>query len=337
MAEVRLSDVIDIQVFDDLPVNISPEKTRVFESGMVVTNPLLTQLANSPDDTPTLPFWNDLGTDEPNISTDDPSDTSTPLKIVQGKQSAQRAQLNQSWSEMDLTSEFAMGGDAMTVIRNRVESYWVKQWQRRLTASAQGIFADNAANDGGDMVNDIAIEAGNSATAANLFSRSAVVDTALTLGDSLEDVTAMAVHSVVYGTMLKNDDIDFVADSQGNLTIPTYLGKVVIVDDGMPVVAGGTNGFKYLSVLFGGGAFGFGNGSPKVPTSIDRKEEAGNGAGQETLYSRRSWLLHPFGFEFTGSSVAGQCPTLAELRTAANWSRVIERKNVPIAFLQTNG
>ncbi|MEM6902245.1 MAG: major capsid protein [Pseudomonadota bacterium] len=337
MSQVQLADVIDIEIYNALPMNESPTKTRIFASGMVNQNPLLDGLASGVDDYPHLPFWNDLAETEPNISSDNPAQTSTPEKITQSEQRGRRSSLNNSWSAMDLVSEFGLGDRAMEAIRSRVDAYWDKVWQRRLTSCIAGIVADNVANDGGDMVVDISRPDGNSATAANLFGRSAVIDTALTLGDSLADVTAMAVHSVVYGTMLKNDDIDFIPDSDGNMTIPTYLGKLVIVDDGMPVVAGGTNGFVYTSALYGAGAFGYGNGSPAVPTAIDRKEDAGNGAGQEFLHSRRTFLLHPFGFSFTNASVAAQSPTEAELRAGANWNRVIERKNVPLAFLLTNG
>ena len=89
--------------------------------------------------------------------------------------------------------------------------------------------------------------------------------------------------------------------------------------------------------IFGNGAVAAGMGRTKVPSELDRDPEKGNGGGQETLYSRRADIIHPLGFEFTSSSVAGQSANLAELALAANWSRVWERKNVPLCFLQTNG
>jgi hypothetical protein len=145
----------------------------------------------------------------------------------------------------------------------------------------------------------------------------------------------MAVHSSVMKQMVKNDDIDFIPDSQGNLTIPTFMGKRVIVDDGLTVTAGTTDGFKYTSVLFGAGAFGYGDGMPEVPVEIEREAAQGDGGGIETLWRRNTWLLHPFGFQATGTP-AGNSFTQAELALAAQWDRVIERKNVPMAFLITN-
>jgi len=143
------------------------------------------------------------------------------------------------------------------------------------------------------------------------------------------------VHSQVMQQMVKNDDIVYIPDSQGQLTIPTYMGLRVIVDDGMTVTAGSTDGFKYTSVLFGAGAFGYGVGSPDTPVEVEREAAQGDGGGIETLWLRNTWILHPFGFQQTGTP-SGNSFTLAELGTAGVWDRVIERKNIPLAYLITN-
>ena len=45
--------------------------------------------------------------------------------------------------------------------------------------------------------------------------------------------------------------------------------------------------------------------------------------------------VHPAGFKWADGSVAGVSPTIAELADAGNWSRVVERKAVPLAFLKS--
>ena len=338
MATTQLSDIIDVTVFQDLPAVNSPEKTAFYESGVITRNGLLDSIANQASKTAELPFWKDLDADQaPNNSTDDPTDVAAPQKVVQGEQIGRKAFLNQGWSKSDLASELALGTKAMDHIRARVDTYWMRQWQRRLIACTNGILADNVANDSGDMVNDIAIEDGNNAAASNLFSRSAFTTAAFTSGDHYDDYSAMAVHSVVYKRMIDNDDIDFIPDSQGNLTIATFLGRRVIVDDGMTVTAGGTSGFKYTTVLFGEGAIGYGEGMPDVPVEVERKAAQGQGGGIETLWTRKTWIQHPFGFQNTGTPADGFSLTLAELAAATTWDRVVERKNVPLAFLVTNG
>lgn len=340
MATVQLSDIVDVTVFQDLPAVDGPEKTAFYESGIIVRNPLLDSLANSPGMMSELPFWRDIDPDvAPNLSTDNPATTATPDKIIQGKQIGRKAFLNKGLSESDLAAELAMGGDAMSRIRARLDTYWRRQWQRRLVATCNGILADNVAVDDSDMVHDVAV---GTATTTSVFTRANFTSAAFTLGDAYSELSALAVHSMVYKRMVDNDDIDFIPDSQGQMTIPTFLGHRVIVDDGLPVETSSDYATKYTSIIFGAGAFGWGEGTPKIPVEVQREADQGNGAGVETLWTRKTWLLHPFGFQaLTATSpvaipLNGISYSLTELEAAAVWDRVIDRKLVPLAFLVTN-
>lgn len=336
MATTRLSDIIDVTIFRDLPQVEGPEKTAFFESGIVTRNGLLDELANAPGKIIELPYWNDLdGSIEVNYSDDNPANVATPQKIAQGEQIARKAFINQGWQAADLASELAMGGTAMEAVRARTDRYFMRQWQRRLVASSNGILADNVANDSGDMVVDVAAEAIASQTADTKFNRDVFTEAVYTMGDMATELSAISVHSAVMQQMVKNDDIVYIPDSQGQLTIPTYMGLRVIVDDGMTVTAGTTDGFKYTSVLFGSGMFGYGVGSPETPVEIEREAAQGNGGGIETLWLRNTWLLHPFGFQATGTP-AGQSFTNTELAAATSFDRVLDRKLIPMAFLKTN-
>lgn len=336
MATVQLADIIDVTVFQDLPSVNSPEKTAFFQSGVVTRNSLLDSIATAAGRTAELPFWKDIdSTIAPNLSNDNPASLATPDKIVQGEQSARKAFLNKGLSATDLASEIAMGPRAMERIRERVDTYWLRQWQRRLIASCNGVLADNIAANGSDMVVSVAAESTGAQTASTRFNRDSFTDAVYTMGDAADSLRAIAVHSAVMKQMVKNDDIVYIPDSQGQLIIPTYMGLRVIVDDGLPVVAGTTSGFKYTSVIFGEGAFGWGDGAPINPVEVERNADQGNGAGVETLWTRKTWLLHPFGYKNTGTPAAVSF-SLAELQLAATWERVIERKNVPISFIVTN-
>lgn len=336
MADVRLSDIVDVTVYQDLdPVN-SPEKTAFFESGIATRDPLLDGLAATAGKTAELPFWNDLDADqEPNYSSDDPSSDATPQKVTQGEQIARKAFMNQGYSAMDLARELAMGDDALQHIRNRFGTYWMRQWQRRALSTIRGVFADNAANDSGDMIHDIAAEAIASQDADTRWSQAAFIEAAYTMGDMVDGVTAIACHSVVAKQITEQNGAEDVRDSDGNLLYQAYLGRRIIVDDQMPAVAGSTDGVKYLSVLMGPGALGYGEALPVVPVETDRSPRAGDGGGQEEIWERKTWLLHPAGFQNTGSP-SGESFTLAELRAATTWDRVVERKLVPMAGLWTN-
>src|SRR5690554_4812245 len=175
----------------------------------------------------------------------------------------------------------------------------------------------------------------SSQTSDTRFNRDVFTEATFTMGDARTALTAIAVHSSVAKQMVKNDDIVYMPDSQGNLTIPTYMGLRVIEDDGLTVAAGTTDGFKYTSVIFGPGAFGYGEGDPLNPVEVYRDPQGGNGGGIETLWERHTWLLHPFGFQQTGTP-AGESFTQAELSGAGVWDRILPRKLVPMAFLVTN-
>ena len=341
---VTLNEIIDTTVFQDIDSINSPEKTALFESGAVVKNPLLDEIASRPGFVSDLPFWNDLDeTDVPNISTDNPAQAAAPGLITQGHQMSRTAKLNKSWAVTDLASEVAMGPKAMDRIKDRTEKYWMRQWQRRLIATANGVLLNNVNVDGSDMVIDVAGATNGDVNANTVFNRMNFTSAAFTMGDAVDGIQAIAVHSVVYKRMVDDGDIIMIRPQEGSLEVPTFLGKRVVVDDSMPVVPAGGAGAgddapRFTSVLFGAGAFGYGDGTPQVPVAVDRNEDAGNGGGVETLYTRKTWILHPFGYQaILANPGLPAAYSIAELSDAGTWSRVVARKNVPLAFLVTNG
>lgn len=341
MATVRLTDAVIPEVFLSYTSLNNPELTSFWQSGIVASNEVLNQATRVGGKEFTVPFWQDLDpTIEPNMSNDDPEDMASPQKVTAASMKARKAFLNQGWSDMDLVVELT-GSDPMRHIASRVNTYWMRQWQRRLTATLQGVYADNVANDNGDMVID-----GSAAS----FDGDMVIDASGTLGDASGRLTGIAVHSKIRDRMLKNDEIVWQPDSSGQLTIMTYKGLRVVVDDSMPIISGSGANAVYLSVLFGGGGFAFGGdiaghavaygeGIPKTPIEMERTPAAGNGGGMEVLWMRKTWMLHPFGFTWiedpsgTDDDLVEFSPTLADLRKAAHWSRVVHRKQVPLAFI----
>lgn len=325
MAQTQIADVIVPAEFTAYQVENSLVSTALFQSGVAVQNGEMASQLQAGAEQFTVPFWGDAGENEPDVTSDDPTVQSVPLKITAAKQIVRKSFLHQSWSDMSLASELS-GDDALARVQDRVQAYWDRTFERRLIATLQGVLYSNVANNGSDMVNDISGAAG---TAAN-FSASAVIETALTLGDRLEDVKAIAMHSAIYGEALQNDLIEFIPQSQG-LPIKTFRGLAVILDDNLSPAAG-----VYTTILLGPGAVGYAVSEPRTGygTELFRIPGAGNGGGQTTLHSRFNIALHPLGFTFTGASVAGDSPTRAELAMAANWTRAVsQRKTVPLAYL----
>lgn len=337
MATTRLSDTVVYDVYMSYVAVDNPERSAFFQSGIVRRSETFDTIARQNGKHASLPFWNDLDpTLEPNYSNDDPDDHATPNKISAGEMKYRKAFMNQGFADMDLVVELT-GSDPMRQIRNRFGTYWLRQWQRRLIATMVGVMNDNIANDGGDMVVDISGNAGEDA----VFGSDAFIDAAYTAGDRADQFVGIAVHSSIMARMVKNDEIVYIPDSDGALTIPTYKGRVVISDDSMPV----SNGV-YTSILFGRGSFAFGGvegtavaygeGMPRTPVAVVRDETSGNGGGSEQIWERKTWILHPFGFSWINDETLTEfSPTLADLRLASHWNRVVPRKSAPFAFIKS--
>lgn len=335
MATVQIADIYNPLVFSAAEQEAQVELNAFLASGVMVEDPRITAMATVGGNIGELPFFKPLGTEEPNYSDDVPANTSTPSKISKGIMKYRLASQNNSWSTMDLAVDLSLD-DPVQAITNRVGGYWATANERRLIQSTMGILNDNVANDNGDMVANIATDSASAITDAELIGNDVILDAQQTAGDHQAGFSAIAMHSVVYSRLRKQQLITYIRDADNNTLFTTYGNLRVIVDDSLSAVAG-TNRVTYTTVIFGNGAVVAGMGRTSNPSELDRDPSSGNGGGQSILYSRRADIIHPLGFEFTSSSVSGQSATLAELATAANWSRVWERKNIPLCFLQTNG
>lgn len=336
MSIVRLSDAIEPTVFSGYMSKDTMQKSALYDTGILRTDADLANKLAGGGRTFNVPFWKDLDDAEPDAASDDPDSHAVPGKLSAATDIARRIIWTRGWSTARLVSELA-GSDPMRRISERVGAYWARRFDDACIAVMRGIFADNITNDAGDMVSDISSDSGTAITSAERISAEAVMDAAQTMGDAQSALQVLVIHSVVNNRLRKNDLIDFVPDSQGKMTIPTYLGYRVVVSDKVPAIAG-TNRIRYWNFLIGANAFGWAESPVARPVSVENDESAGDGMGIETLWTRRQFALHPYGIKWTDTSVGGEFPTMSELRLAANWDRVYpERKQIPLALLITNG
>lgn len=335
MATVQISDIYNPLTFAAAEQEKQLELNAFLASGIMVMDPRINNMASIGGNKGEMPFFKPLGTAEPNYGSDDPNSNSTAKNVTSAQMDWRLCSQNDSWSTMDLAVELALQ-DPSGAITGRIGQFWATTNERRLIQSMVGVLADNVANDSGDMVVDIATDAVGAPVAAELISADAIIDAEQTSGDHQAGFGVIAMHSVPYSRLRKQQLIDFVRDADNNTLFATYGGKRVVVDDSLPAVSG-SNRITYTSIIFGVGSVAMGEGRVENPSEMDRLPSAGNGAGQTVIHSRRADIIHPLGFSFTSNSVAGQSATLAELATATNWDRVWERKNVPFAFLKTNG
>ncbi|BBO65988.1 capsid protein [Salmonella phage vB_StyS-sam] len=319
------------------------EKTAFFDSGILTPTPYAAEIANGPSNIANLPFWKAIDTSiEPNYSNDVYQDIATPRAIQTGEMMARVAYLNEGFGQADLAVELTSQNPLQSVA-SRLDNFWQRQAQRRLIATALGLYNDNvSATDAYHEQNDMVVDV----SATSGFDAGAFIDATQTMGDALmgnggEVLGAIAMHSFVYAQARKAQLIDFIRDAENNTMFATYQGYRVIVDDSMTVVGQDTSR-KFISIIFGQGAIGYGEGNPANPLEYEREASRGNGGGVETLWTRKTWLLHPFGYSFTSAVITGNgTETIArsaswqDLANATNWNRVVDRKHVPIAFLVT--
>jgi hypothetical protein len=347
MAVTKISDVIVPAIFTPYAQTRTEEKSNIIQSGVAARDAQLDALLAGAGLTFNVPSWNDLDHgDEENISNDDETEDASPTKITTLQEIGVRLSRNKSWSSMRLVQALA-GADPMQAIGNLVSDYWVGRMQAAFVATAQGIFADNALAPTGTehVLNDLTVDISGTVYAAGVtdFSADAFIDACTLLGDGAASVTTVLVHSIVYARMQKNNLIDFIPDASGQINIPVFLGRRVIVDDGIPNPSGRgpaqTATGVFHSWLLGSGAFRIGVGTPVVPTEVDRKPAAGNGAGQEILFSRVEWMIHPVGHRYDVSAPNGgpsNASTVNNLSNGTTFKRVYpERKQIKIARLIT--
>jgi hypothetical protein len=329
----RITDVVVPERFAAYVRQLIVEKSALIRSGVMANDALLASLLSGGGLTFNLPSWRPLADDTENVSTDDPGVASTPENIDTSLEIGVRLSRNMSWGSADLTAALA-GDDPMRAIGDQVSEYWIRRMQAAFIATWTGVTADNTANDAGDYT--LNISGVGFIPGVTNFTAGAYIDAKQTMGDHSGDLSALAVHSLVYATMLKGQLIDFVSDATNPSaqSIPTFLGARVIVDDKLPRV-----GSICESWLFGPGATRFGNGSPAVPAETFRNPELGTGGGVDTLFSRVEWLMHPVGHAYVGTAPNGgpsNAATANNLAAAASWNRVFsDRKQIKFARLVT--
>jgi hypothetical protein len=361
-----VSDVVVPEIFTPYVQQLTEEKSRLIQSGVLARNSLMDQLLAGGGLIFNVPSWRDLDNDAENIATDSAADhfkqtmngdavevlaatfaeqlaDSRPSATGSTTEIAVRMTRNKSWASADLAAALA-GNDPMNSIASRVSKYWQRRLQAAFIATVQGLSKNNGVSDSGDYAHEIV--GGGYVDGVTNFSAEAFLDAAVTMGDSQEDLSAVMVHSIVYNRMQKNNLIELIPDARGETNIKGFLGREIIVDDGMPtgtsvVRKDGSAGEAgmYETWLFGPGAVQMGVSSPKVPTAIVREEQAGNGGGQEVLYSRVQWSLHPVGHAYVGTPADGgptNAATTNNLNIATSWDRRFpERKMIKFARLVT--
>jgi hypothetical protein len=335
MAKTAVADIIIPTEFEKYAIERTAELSAFGECGIVESAPEFDALAAGGGREVKMPFWKDLSAARQLLSD---AASLTVNKIAADQDIARIHNDAQVWSVNHLAKVIS-GDDPMQAIVDLVGGYWARTDEGLIVSCLKGMFA--AASLAGNLLS-IKSETIAGQSASTRLNGATFVDATQKLGDRGDRLTAIAVHSATEAALRKLDLIDFIPDSEGKMTIKTFQGRRVIVDDNLPVRAGTTDGQVYTSYLFGPGAFARGT----APLAGEPLEGGFGTEGVEiarialdsdtVLINRRRYILHPRGVKFTSAAVAGDSPTNAELENGANWSRVWENKNVRIVAIEHN-
>lgn len=241
-----------------------------------------------------------------------------------------------SWVEKDFSTDITGGVDFMDNVAMQVSEYFEDVDQDTLLAILKGIFSMTGAKNL-EFVNnhtlDITEEEGEKS-----FAGATTLNTAIqkASGDKKAKFTMAIMHSTVATNLenlqllayLKYTDVNGV---QRDLTMASWNGRIVLIDDNMPVeevpaVEGQEAYTKYTTYILGDGAIDYENIGAKVPFEMDRDPKT-NG-GQDTLYARQRKVFAPYGISYTKKSQAKLSPTDEELANGANWELVNDGASV---------
>ena len=224
-----------------------------------------------------------------------------------------------AWVEKDFSYDITGGQDFMDNVAKQVADYWQDIDQDTLLAILRGVFAMTSTK-GAEFVKKHTYEVDGPMEATTLNSA-----TAQACGDHKKKFSMIFMHSVV-ATNLENLNLLTAlkyTDKEGvtrDLTLYTWNGKLVIVDDGMPTEQAEDGSTVYTSYVLGEGTINYEDIGAKVPYEMARDPKT-NG-GQDTLYTRQRKVFAPFGLSYEKAKQASLSPTDDELADGTNWDLV---------------
>lgn len=224
-----------------------------------------------------------------------------------------------AWVEKDFSYDITGGQDFMDNVAKQVADYWQDIDQDTLLAILRGVFAMTSTK-GAEFVKKHTYEVDGPMEATTLNSA-----TAQACGDHKKKFSIIFMHSAV-ATNLENLNLLTAlkyTDKEGvtrDLTLYTWNGKLVIVDDGMPTEQAEDGSTVYTSYVLGEGTINYEDIGAKVPYEMARDPKT-NG-GQDTLYTRQRKVFAPFGLSYEKAKQASLSPTDDELADGTNWDLV---------------
>lgn len=323
------------------------KKSELIKSGALKGNAEIKNAFSSQTGTAyaVLPMYGLLGGDALNYdgSTDITADTTTTYErgvVVVGRAKA--------WVETDFAEDITGGAGFMDNVAQQVSKYFDEVDQDILLSILEGIFNMTGTENEKFVNNHTYDVSGTGDGKVDEASLNSAIQKAG--GDNKDSFKIAIMHSAV-ATHLEN--LNLLArlkytDTQGvqrDLTLGTWNGRTVLIDDSMPVLDGSDGSQIYTTYVLGQGSFDYENIGAKVPYEMDRNPAVKG--GMDTLYARERKCYAPFGISYLKKKQVSLSPTNEELKNGANWELVnngsssnkkyINHKSIPIARIISKG
>ena len=222
------------------------------------------------------------------------------------------------WLEKDFNMDIT-GHDFMENIAAQVADYWDDIDQTTILKTLDGIFgvSTNSFNSGHTLdITSATTKTVGADTLNNAIQKAAGANKGLFTMVIMHSVVATNLENLQLLQYFKENDAN---GMQRSTSMATWNGRLVLIDDDVPVDTTGTNP-KYTTYILGQGAFDYCDVGAKVPREIYR--DATTNGGQDMLITRQRKIFAPKGFSFVQPSTAIVSPTDTHLATAARWTPV---------------
>lgn len=266
-----------------------------------------------------------------------------------------------AWTERNFSTNITAGVNFMDNVAAQIADYKMEVKQAMLLAILSGVFGMSTSTGTAVQktaakeflakhVYDISAKAGDEAMVGASTLNAAMQQAC---GDNKSIFKLVIMHSAV-ATNLENlrllkyltyTDADGI---QRDLSIGTWNGRLVLIDDGMPTeeVAAdsgkGTAAYtKYTTYVLGEGSIVLDDIGDSVPYEMSRDPKT-NG-GQDTLYVRDGFICGVQGLSFEKPASITASATNDDLSTGANWSIIndgtnaIPHKSIALAKIISKG
>lgn len=321
----------DAEVFTGYMQERDTVNPLLIETGVLAPNALIANAIANEGNVFTIPMYQPLEGDAKNY---DGLTNNTPEEVSAKKQTGMSFRRMNAWKSKDFTKEIS-GANPMGDIASKVAKYIQKNNQKELLAILNAVLGV-----AGMEKHNLNKASEGEVTEANYLAPEDIITLASnSLGADMSAYKLIAMHSLVYANLMKKNLVEFTKQVSANaMQENPYKGEVlglpIVIDDTLTVedVSGVK---KYHTYLLGEGVI------QTAPVRIDRPNsvdyDAETAGGIEKLYTKWGRAMHPNGFTFNVSNIVSESPTREELGNSANYTLVMNAKNVAIAKIVSNG